>query len=291
MDAILTAQEKRTLNACEQDIERNLKGLVLVADALMTIKKDRLYRDKYGTFEGYCEARWNFSGRHANRLIAAKPIAEEVENGTNGSRLSTTKEQSPGGETSEDSQPISERAARELGKLSGPEQRTAAWERALKLADDAAPKHAHVKAAVAEIILESNPQVEGYQETIQDAEGQPIPDRLALVFSQGIDALKEARNLLLKADKLLGEQAAGIQGAYLSEIVAESTDGKSFVANIRTLRSTISALAPHAVCPSCNGHGKDCAYTDATTGTKHRPCRETGYMTKELWGRYQRNEQ
>lgn len=65
MDA-LTVTEERRREACENDI---LKGGDLIVVGLKTIRDERLYRNSHGTFEAYCNEKWNLSDRHVRRLI------------------------------------------------------------------------------------------------------------------------------------------------------------------------------------------------------------------------------
>jgi hypothetical protein len=60
---------------CEKAIEKNLRVALLafyeVGDALLTVQRERLYRQTYATFDDYCRERWGFSRMHAWRLTAA----------------------------------------------------------------------------------------------------------------------------------------------------------------------------------------------------------------------------
>ena len=44
----------------------------------MAIRKDRLYRAEYQTFEDYCRKRWDLSHRYVNRQIEAVEAADDV---------------------------------------------------------------------------------------------------------------------------------------------------------------------------------------------------------------------
>lgn len=129
----LTTRETKALARCEQTIQRGLSTFCDVGRALLEIRDGRLYRDDYETFEGYCQARWDFSRQRASQLIGA---AEAVE------KLSTTV----------DTAPASERQIRPL--LSVPEEsRAAVWQDAVEAApvgDDGTPRVTakHVEEAV-----------------------------------------------------------------------------------------------------------------------------------------------
>ena len=74
MEAITLAESKLFIEL-ESRIERNEGAMLETAQALREIKSKRLYRAEYGTFEAYCNKRWEFTRRHGYRLIA---FAEEV---------------------------------------------------------------------------------------------------------------------------------------------------------------------------------------------------------------------
>ncbi len=56
--SILSSDEKLTLNAYEEIIEKGLKTFIEVGNALFEIKNNKLYRESFTTFEAYCKDRW-----------------------------------------------------------------------------------------------------------------------------------------------------------------------------------------------------------------------------------------
>jgi hypothetical protein len=94
------ADEER-FNALEQKIEHTLTGAL---DAFEEIKRDRLYRARYASFEEYVRERWGQSDRHLRRFLSffkVKTLLEDVGVSTNG---------------------LTERAARELSTGTTPEE-------------------------------------------------------------------------------------------------------------------------------------------------------------------------
>ncbi len=71
----LNEAEKRQRVECEEIIRRGWNTFLDVGRALATIRDQRLYRDRYGTFEGYCRQKWEFSRTHAYRMIEAAAVA------------------------------------------------------------------------------------------------------------------------------------------------------------------------------------------------------------------------
>lgn len=74
MTAALAVREKELLDSCERKIERGLATFVEVGRALAEIRDRRLYRETHGTFEAYCEERWNLSRPRAYELISAADV-------------------------------------------------------------------------------------------------------------------------------------------------------------------------------------------------------------------------
>lgn len=76
----LTDEERVRHDRNELAIERGLKTFYDVGMALLDERDNRLYRESYGTFEDYCEQRWNLSRRRAYQLLDAANIVEDVKN-------------------------------------------------------------------------------------------------------------------------------------------------------------------------------------------------------------------
>lgn len=124
---ILAKTEKSALVECEEIIERGLVSFVEVGNALLRIRNERLYREGFGTFQEYCETKWEMSRIHAHRMIDAAEVA--------GNLL-------PKGNI-----PQSERVARPLAQLE-PEQQQEAWDEAVAASPTGKPTAAHVKLIV-----------------------------------------------------------------------------------------------------------------------------------------------
>ena len=75
---VLSRAEAIALSDCEDRIERGMKTFIEVGMALAAIQQNRLYRAQFDTFEEYCAARWNFTGRRGRQLIEAAEIGTMV---------------------------------------------------------------------------------------------------------------------------------------------------------------------------------------------------------------------
>jgi len=133
---ILTTQETVRLCELERIIQKGKDTFVEVGTSLSEIRHAKLYVASHGTFEEYCEKRWDMGKSHVNRLMEAARIVETIKT-------------SPMGEVI----PTSERQARPLAKLPAAEQ-PAAWTKAQEKAkDEGKPVAArHVEEAVAEVM-------------------------------------------------------------------------------------------------------------------------------------------
>lgn len=121
----------------EKVIEQGLATFIDVGWALLAIRDGEKYRAAgFNTFEHYCLERWNFSGRHARRLMDAAETAKAIEGPESG----------PMG-------PASERQVRPLASLKDdPEGAREAWSEAVADAESegrAQPTAKQVEKAVA----------------------------------------------------------------------------------------------------------------------------------------------
>lgn len=62
----------------EQVIAEGLHEFIRVGRALTAIRDERLYLETHTTFRSYCEERWEISSGHANRLITAAEVEENL---------------------------------------------------------------------------------------------------------------------------------------------------------------------------------------------------------------------
>lgn len=62
----------------ERVVEEGLETFVKVGEALREIRDKRLYREQHATFEDYCQQRWGWGRRHANRHVEAAEIAKTL---------------------------------------------------------------------------------------------------------------------------------------------------------------------------------------------------------------------
>lgn len=72
-------QETARLAELERVIARGMSEFVAVGNALLTIRDERLYRERgFDSFEDYCRQRWSLGRAHSYRLIAGAKVARLV---------------------------------------------------------------------------------------------------------------------------------------------------------------------------------------------------------------------
>lgn len=70
--------ERHHLEISEQAIESLRTAFAAAGEGLAVIRSARLYRGTHGSFEEYCQDRWELTRRQVDRLIAAAPLAQKL---------------------------------------------------------------------------------------------------------------------------------------------------------------------------------------------------------------------
>lgn len=78
MNDLLNIEERNELERCEVVIKQGLKTFVEVGQALMMIRDKRLYRAEFGTFEDYCQGKWQLGRRYVNQIVAASEVVSNL---------------------------------------------------------------------------------------------------------------------------------------------------------------------------------------------------------------------
>lgn len=68
------------MSSCSlQDLERVIEiSYIKAGQALQYIKSKKLYKSSYRTYDEYCSERWGFTPQHANRLISAAKLVDQM---------------------------------------------------------------------------------------------------------------------------------------------------------------------------------------------------------------------
>lgn len=121
----LSPSDREFLANEEALIRAGRRSFLDVAAALIRIRDYKgglLYMERYGSFEAYCEDRWEFGQAYAYRLMGAAQIVAEL---------------SPRGEKGDFTLPATEKQVRALALLDNLEDRRKAWAEAVQQAGDA----------------------------------------------------------------------------------------------------------------------------------------------------------
>lgn len=197
----LSASEFARLADCESKIERGIAVFLEVGNALLEIRDSRLYRQRFPTFEAYCQERWGMVRQHANRLIQAAEVAIHLE--PMGSIPATERQARPLAALEPE---VQREVWREVTETTPPDKITAkVIERASKAAG---PLNETVKAIKAEIdapneaLFPASPAIaeaaqqskngavsllEAARKVRQAIESEPIPPAAPLHDLEGID--------------------------------------------------------------------------------------------------------
>jgi len=75
---VLTPEERTHLKTLEGRISRGWQSFTDVGEALLTVRDQKLYREKYRTFGDYTEAVWGWSRQRAHQLIDAAATTQAL---------------------------------------------------------------------------------------------------------------------------------------------------------------------------------------------------------------------
>lgn len=78
MSTALTTTERSRLTALEATVTTGLQSFFEVGQALKEIRDGKLYRAEHGTFEDYCDKRWEISRDFAYKKIAASDVRSDL---------------------------------------------------------------------------------------------------------------------------------------------------------------------------------------------------------------------
>jgi hypothetical protein len=274
----LTAAEKTTLAKLEQVIEHGLGHVWRVARALRDIRDARLYREKYKTFEAYCEQRWQFSRMRAHQLIESAKVVSDLadENVNQGLHTEIGQVGNP------TPAPTTERQVRPLLKLPK-EERKAAWQEASATAPKGKVTAKHVERVVAKKLAEANQDSETASEqppVPTDELGIPLSEKMALVFAVN-EKFQEAASLLRRAAKVMDEITRMPGGEHLRHELSAKISGEKTIfrsIHLDNARRQVEQSKPYsATCAYCH-HAHPGKFDQKCKG-----CYGLGWNTRREW--------
>lgn len=132
----LTREESREFERLDEIVASGLRSIVDAAVALETIRDQRLYREKFPTFEEYCQKHLDLTRQYANRLIRAGKVRLEMETIVSSKVLELA------------DLPQSESVLYELRRVDGAEEKCQVYSEAMMDAGDAPPTAAQVREVI-----------------------------------------------------------------------------------------------------------------------------------------------
>ena len=169
----MTEAQQKQLQELEGVIKKGWSTFLDVGKALVTINQERLYRDKFGSFDAYCREELGFSRPYAYNLIGSAKVSEQL------SSIEDIKVK-----------PETESQCRELLRVPE-EKRVDAWKESLKQAGNA-PVTAKIVHKAAARFKPKKAKKTGKGTVKKAAATKPID-------------LKPALKLLAKAEKVAGD--------------------------------------------------------------------------------------
>lgn len=202
MDLVLSEDEMQWLSVLETSIAKAMVGFYEIGIALSSIQNNRLYRDRFKTFDEYCLQRWGIKSSHAYKLIKAANVVDVLK--SNDDEFENDKVQllDPQSQIVQKlpfwpqeitkSLPTSESQVRPLIKLP-PNLQKKAWKKALNEAGDSRVTARDVSRAAASVAgIETEKSTARLKNRIEKDE--MVSDEFKRCFMEFLTALQEARD-------------------------------------------------------------------------------------------------
>jgi len=226
----------------------NWDATLKAADAARQIKESKLYLQEFETWEQFCDQTLGFTPQHVNRLISAYETAESIPN-----TLQINKKSEPIG-----SLLTNEAQARALAKV--PEQDRP---KVLRIAERSGDVTAQAISVAAEAVAAKKPVRPDIR---LDTLGRIIPEEVVPDWDRAAAVATRLRSNASEI-KLTVERGLADKDIIFAEITNPT------IAEASGLHYTLSQIAPHAVCPNCQGRNrKNCQL-----------CRRRGWISKFLF--------
>ena len=229
---VLSVVERRSLEKLEKVIESGVESFLATGSALKEIRDQRLYRERFKTFEAYVKARWSFDRSRAYQLIDASDLKAD---------LSTIVDKNPKADEVK-----TEGQLRELASVPT-ESLADVIAKASEIAGDAPLTAKVLKEARQQVLEPTEPTAE--EPACEDVEPEPEPEQVGPLqcvgwFKGQIGLVNE---LIRNMDTVVEVPGNELLMSRRLSIRRE----------IEHIKGSFRAVMPHAICPRCQG--KCCA--------------------------------
>jgi hypothetical protein len=216
----LGTNERLELLVNEKIIRDNIETTVKTWVALQIIRDKKLYRADYGSFEEYCQKKWEFSRRHADQMISGAAAIQSLPK-----ELRTAVLTSGAVAKALVSVPEEDRVevVRKIKKSKKPATAAAITQTAAEVAKPKAEKTAQVRCET----------------------GAVIPQELIPLWNQR-DYVKKLMSAISRV-KCEVEKGLETKDPLFMEV------RNTYIAELNSVRSGLNLALPYALC-SCNGH-------------------------------------
>jgi len=187
----LATVEINRLERLEETISKGLRSFIAVGTALAEIREQRLWRFQYGSFDEYCQERWNFSASRGRQLVAAVEAVSSLPEGM--------------------PKPHNAAQASELSKVDD-DIRADVWTMAIQTANergDHSPTTAEVRDAARALTADAD-----------RSKGAADMERIAPMFRELSDCLRKASGLVDELHKTSAKQWILMAGNLAHDIRA-----------------------------------------------------------------------
>ena len=235
-----------TLTEMTSFIRTNYDNVIRVGVCLRRIKEQKLYKEKYGTFENYCTEGLGISRRHGYRLELQGKINNQIQNVTRVSQIEQIDQ------NCEQIAQLSHRETAELAKIA-PEKRPEVLQKARESGQ-----------VTAKSIREASEKTEGALPV--DKTGYRIPEEVIDLWNRE----QEPKDLLQKLSVVRGAMKTAMND---DDVLYRELNFSSVITDLSTVFSSVKTAVPFAVCPYCSGRNAgDC-----------KACRGRGIMSEFKW--------
>jgi hypothetical protein len=224
----LTMPEWAKLKECETTIKAGQQTFVEVGKALLAIRDGKLYREKYSTFEFYCETKWQWGRNYANKLIAGVQAVSSLPKA-----LGTIVP--------------NEAAARAVAAV--PAEHRA----------EVVTAAAATGSVTAKTVEKAAADIQEAEVIVTDANGRTVPAGI-------VDAWQKATTEGNRLTKMLHEVKLAVQRGVNDDDPTFTRCHNSDVADFdRVYYKIKNDVTPHVVCTTCQGvHAKKCKHCYGT---------------------------
>jgi len=241
LSSSLSEKESKRYSACKQQIAEGMQTVFDTGLALKEIRDGKLYREEFETFQDFCQTAYQIGRAHAYRLIESaevkiSPIGDKINNEAQARAIAKVPEAN---------QKNVLNIANQFGEITAENIR-----KALQISKNLSPIGDKITA----------------KEIRHDAIGRILPEEVIEDWDRAEQTASRLRSCASEI-KVTVERGLADKDIIFAEITNPT------ISEAAGLHYTLSQIAPHAVCPNCQGRNrKNCQL-----------CKRRGWISKFLF--------